>query len=193
MMKNASIHLLGASGSGTTSVGHQLESLLGIRHLDTDSFYWLDTAEPFSHPRPESERKNLLSEALSESGSWVLSGSLCGWGDFLIPRFNLVIWIWVNHSLRMERLRIREERMYEQAMYADDNIYTKRQKFLSWAESYDTSFEVSRNAKKHAEWLKRMSCPVFIVSNNGAIKDTTDNIKMIIESGMVQKSAYSND
>ncbi|KUR06989.1 hypothetical protein AWI31_23090 [Enterobacter hormaechei subsp. xiangfangensis] len=85
----------------------------------------------------------------------------------------------------MERLRIREERMYEQAMYADDIIYTKSQEFLSWAEAYDTSFEVSRNAKKHAEWLKRMSCPVFIVSNNGAIKDTTDKIKMIIESGMV--------
>lgn len=181
MIQNTAIHLLGASGSGTTSVGRQLEKLLGYKHLDTDNFYWLDTAEPYSLPRPEPERKILLLKTLPESGPWILSGSLCGWGDFLIPRFNLVIWLRVNQSLRMERLRQREAERYGQTMGICDNIGNKSQMFLSWAEAYDTSVEVSRNALKHAEWLKKMTCPVFIVSNNGSFEETVNKVQGMIE------------
>lgn len=117
MIHNTAIHLLGESGSGTTSVGRQLEKLSGIRHFDTDSFYWQDSSVPYSHPRSESDRKKLLLEALPESGAWVLSGSLCGWGDFLIPRFNLVIWLRVDQNLRMERLRKRETERYGSTIY----------------------------------------------------------------------------
>jgi adenylate kinase family enzyme len=33
------IHVTGASGSGTTSLGHALAEALDIRHLDTDHFF----------------------------------------------------------------------------------------------------------------------------------------------------------
>ncbi|CNI17697.1 Uncharacterised protein [Yersinia massiliensis] len=180
MIHNTAIHLLGASGSGTTSVGRQLEKLSGIRHFDTDSFYWQDSSVPYSYPRPESDRKKLLLEALPESGAWVLSGSLCGWGDFLIPRFNLVIWLRVDQNLRMERLRKRETERYGSAIYPGGNMWQKSQIFLNWAEAYDSDVEVSRNAQKHADWLKKIPCPVFIVPNNDAFEETVNVIMGIL-------------
>lgn len=185
MKKGTAIHILGASGAGTTSVGRYLSEVSGIQHFDTDRFYWLDTSEPFSCPRPESDRIKILLEALPESESWVLSGSLCGWGDFLIPRFDLVIWLTVDYDLRMERLKEREFRRYGQLLSTNDKMINKSQTFLNWAGAYDTSAEVSRNAQRHAEWLGKVDCPVYIVLNNGILKGTVDKINSIIESEFI--------
>ena len=45
------IHVMGASGSGTTSLGRALADRLDIAHLDTDDFFWLPTDPPFTTPR----------------------------------------------------------------------------------------------------------------------------------------------
>jgi hypothetical protein len=34
----------------------------------------------------------------------VVSGSLCGWGDGVIPLFELVVFLWVPQEVRMVRL-----------------------------------------------------------------------------------------
>jgi adenylate kinase family enzyme len=102
------IHIFGASGSGTTSLASALAVTHGHRHLDTDDFYWLPTDPPYRQPRPPEVRLELLRRALTESGSWVLSGSLCGWGDPLIPEFELVIFLVVPTQVRLTRLRARE-------------------------------------------------------------------------------------
>src|SRR5439155_4251270 len=79
------IHIFGASGTGTTSLASALAARHGHRHVDTDDFYWLRTDPPYRHPRPRAERLAMLRIALAESASWVLSGSLCGWGDRSSP------------------------------------------------------------------------------------------------------------
>ena len=37
------IHILGASGSGTTTLGRALAERLQCRHFDTDDYFWLPT------------------------------------------------------------------------------------------------------------------------------------------------------
>lgn len=54
------IHVMGASGSGTTSLGRALAEKLDIAHLDTDDFFWLPTDPPFTMPRDADERIGLL-------------------------------------------------------------------------------------------------------------------------------------
>lgn len=41
------IHITGASGSGTTTLGRALAQALGWRYLDADRYYWLPTSPPF--------------------------------------------------------------------------------------------------------------------------------------------------
>lgn len=106
------IHIMGASGSGTTSLASALADRHGHRHLDTDDFYWLPTDPPYRQPRQREERLVLLRSALAESASWVLSGSLCGWGDPLISEFDLVVFLVVPTEVRLARLRARELQRY---------------------------------------------------------------------------------
>src|SRR5687767_2959720 len=68
------IHILGASGTGTTTLAALIAAEHGHRHLDTDQFYWLPTDPPFARKRPPEERLELLSEALGQAERWVLSG-----------------------------------------------------------------------------------------------------------------------
>ncbi|MDD5191449.1 MAG: shikimate kinase, partial [Dehalococcoidales bacterium] len=59
-MKEKRIHILGASGSGTTTLGRLLAKRLNIAHLDTDNYYWLKTEIPYTEPRERSTRQALL-------------------------------------------------------------------------------------------------------------------------------------
>ena len=41
------IHILGASGSGTTTLASAIADEHGHRHLDTDDFFWIPTNPPY--------------------------------------------------------------------------------------------------------------------------------------------------
>ena len=106
------IHIFGASGSGTTTIGKAVAEKLGYTHFDTDSYFWLPTEEPFTEARPTEERLRLMQTDLLRVDNWVLSGSLNGWGDPLIPLFDLVIFVYVPQDERIRRLKIREHKRY---------------------------------------------------------------------------------
>jgi len=102
------IHIFGASGAGTTSLAKLVASATGFPHLDTDDFFWIQTNPPFRTVGERAERQELLQQALDKTDSWVLSGSLCEWGDFAIPMFGLAVFLWVPPGIRMQRLQLRE-------------------------------------------------------------------------------------
>ena len=146
------IHILGASGSGTTTLASALADKHGHTHLDTDNFYWIPTDPPFREKRPIEQRLELLREVMRRSTSWVLSGSLAGWGDALIPEFDLVVFLLVPNEVRMERLRARELQRYGHL----ENV-----EFLEWANKYDTGGFEMRSRKVHEAWLKNLQTPVL--------------------------------
>src|SRR4051812_33231927 len=102
------IHILGASGSGTTTLGRALAKRLQYPHFDTDNYFWLPTDLPFTHQRERTERQRLLMDDITAQDSWVLSGSLCGWGDVAITLFELVVFLSIPPDIRMARLHQRE-------------------------------------------------------------------------------------
>ena len=165
----ARIHVLGASGSGTTSIGALLSAKHGHRHVDTDDFYWLPTDPPFQEARPPGERLTLLRSALDESSSWVLSGSLCGWGDPLISEFDLVMFLVVPTEVRLARLRAREMARYgREAVAPGGLLHATHVAFLNWAERYDTGDLEVRSRARHEAWLSNHlsidGASVFVVT-----------------------------
>ena len=132
------IHIFGASGSGTSSLASALAARHGHRPLDTDDFYWLPTDPPYERARPREARLALLASALAQSPSWVLSGSLCGWGDPLIPEFDLAVFLVVPTPVRLSRLRAREAVRYgHQAIAPGGERHDAHVAFLDWAGRYD--------------------------------------------------------
>ncbi len=145
------IHITGASGSGTSTLGAALAAELGGMHLDADDYYWLPTSPPFTHKRPAPERLALLLADLRSNPTCVLAGSVVGWGDALEDAFDLVVFLYLDAAIRVERLRRRET---EQLGHADPV-------FLEWAAQYDAGPPVGRSLAKHRAWLARRRCRVL--------------------------------
>jgi len=156
------VHIVGASGSGTTSLAAVMAAKHGHRHLDTDDFFWLPTSPPFREKRPREARLALLRHTMSESRRWVLSGSLCGWGDALIPEFELVVFLAVPTPIRLRRLQQREvERYGREAVAAGGAQHDAHIAFLEWAGQYDAGGLEMRSRALHEAWLTALPCAVM--------------------------------
>ena len=155
------IHILGASGSGATTLGAALAAELSIPHEDTDNYFWRPTDPPFTEVRPVEERMALLLPRLPESGDWVLSGCACNWGAQLEPRYSLVVFLKLDPALRMERLRRRERSRYGARIEPGGDLEPASRQFLDWAASYDTGGLDQRSLALHETWLAGRTCPVL--------------------------------
>ena len=154
-------HLVGASGSGTSTLGHALARHVGVPHFDTDDYFWIPTDPPFEKICPVHERHGLLAPDLARD-AWVLSGSLCGWGDVYIPRFDLVIFCAVPAEIRLARLEARERERYgADAIAPGGALYEKYEAFMAWAASYEDGEPINRSRPMHESWLAALPCPVL--------------------------------
>jgi adenylate kinase family enzyme len=170
------VHILGASGSGTTTLGAALAARLGCAHLDTDDFFWLPTEPKFLEIRPVEERTALLANALDGARKWVLSGSLCGWGDVFIPRFELVVFIYLPPEVRMARLARREvERYGAEGIAPGGGHHAKYEAFMAWAAAYDTG-DVSRTRAIHEQWLAALPCRVLRLTTVAPVAEHLEQI-----------------
>lgn len=171
------IHIFGASGSGTTTLGKAFADSVHCQHYDTDEYFWMPTEPPFQTIRGRTEREKILRHDLEQCSSWVLSGSLCGWGNFAIPMFDLVIFLWLPPALRMERLKRREIGRYGPSIESSVNPRHKQHKeFLQWAASYDTGGSGMRSKKLHEEWITHLPCKVIRLEKEQAVSQHLETI-----------------
>jgi adenylate kinase family enzyme len=156
------IHILGASGSGVSTLGAELASRFGYAHLDVDRFFWEPTDPPFTTMREVGERRRMLAAALDAHPRWVLSGSMCGWGNVFVPRFELVVFLYLPPAIRMARLRERERMRYgEAAIRPGGPMHQRCRAFIEWAASYDSGDETIRSLALHQRWLAALACPTI--------------------------------
>ncbi len=153
------IHIFGASGSGTSTLGRALAEKTGFRFMDTDDYYWLPAEPMYTLKRPIPERLALMVRDLDECSDAVLSGSLAGWGDPLIPRFTLTVRLNTPTPVRMERLRRREYARYGDRVLPGGDLYEQSQAFLAWAAQYDDGLPPLRSRALHDLWQQKLSCP----------------------------------
>lgn len=165
------VHILGASGSGTTTLGKAISEKYSFKHLDTDDFFWLPTDPKYTTKREPSERQRLLSEAIAKAERCVISGSLCGWGDIFIPKFELVILVETPPEVRIERLKQREYNHFGDRILPGGDMYENHIEFLDWATKYDTAGIEQRSRVLHTEWLKKINCPIIIVDGTKPINE----------------------
>ncbi len=166
------IHITGASGSGTTSLGAALAARLACAHIDTDAYYWAPSDPPFQAPQPMPQRLAALEEALGRQANWVLSGSLMGWGDHLIPRFSLVVFLQVPHEVRLPRLKRREQGRYGDRIAPDGPMAEQHAAFMTWAAGYDDPAFTGRSLARHLAWLDGLGCPVVRIEGAPAMDES---------------------
>ncbi len=155
------LHITGPAGAGVSSLGAALAERMGLRWFDTDDFYWLPTDPPFRVKRDVPDRLRAVGEALDGAEGWVLSGSLMGWGDPLILRFDLVVYLYVPREIRLDRLRKRERQRFGSALDPGGSMHRQHQDFLAWAAGYETGAHGGRSLEGHRRWLDALSVPVL--------------------------------
>lgn len=176
------LHITGASGSGTTTLGQALASAFGWRHFDTDDYFWLPTDPPFQAQRPVPERQALLDADLTASDAWVLSGSIGAWGEPFIPLFDLVVFLTVPTPMRLARLAERERRRFGEAALAPGGVmHAIHAQFMAWAAGYDEGGIEMRSRQRHEAWLAALPCPVLRLEGEGSVEEQVAEVKRIIQ------------
>lgn len=175
------IHILGASGSGTTTLAQEISKKFNFKHFDTDDFYWIKTNPPFTQKREIEKRISYLSDALQSADKWVLSGSLCSWGDDFVPFFDLVVYLWIPHEIRMSRLTAREAQRYgADSIKSGGLMYESHREFMEWASNYDSGGINMRSKQRHESWLKTMQCKILKIEGDIELKEKIQQVEKII-------------
>ena len=152
------IHLYGASGSGTSTIGKFISDKLGYFFMDTDDYFWEPTDPPYTTKRNVSDRITLMKNDISNNDRVVISGSLVGWGDELIPLFTLAVRVKTDTAIRIDRLKRREREHFGNRIDLGGDMYENHQAFIDWAASYDSGGLDMRSKSKHDEWQKLLQC-----------------------------------
>jgi adenylate kinase family enzyme len=162
------IHILGPSGSGSTTLGENLAHVLGIKPLDADDFFWKKTPVPFSEKRPIEERLEKINQEIEGVEEWIISGSLCGWGDSLITHFTSVFFLWVPWEIREQRLHKRGElRHGKEALATGGVMHDIHTAFIDWAGKYDSAGLEQRSRLAHEKWMEKLPSRIQVMKIEG--------------------------
>lgn len=174
------IHIYGASGSGTTTLGNAIALQYGYTHMDTDDYFWQPTNPPFIAKRELSERIALMEKDIKANEKVVISGSLSGWGDVFIPLFNLAIRIVTPTEIRINRLEAREYGRFGDRIHEHGDMYQDHLSFIEWAQEYDNGDETMRSKAMHDKWSKLLPCEQVILDGTKPVEDNLALLKQFI-------------
>lgn len=172
-MMNNKIHIMGAAGSGTSTLGNSLAKVLPHLHLDTDDYFW---KTKFTEQRTLPERKEMLRKDLLREDQWILSGAIAGWGDCFMPCFDLVIFLWIPSEVRLARLQQREVERYGNEALAGGSKYEESQVFLEWASLYDHAGTEVRSKALHEQWIAELSCPILRIEGDYSVEERVTRV-----------------
>lgn len=155
------VHIFGASGVGTSTLGRALATRLGSQAFDTDDFYWRPTDPPFRTKRPLDERRALMEALFLPRADWVLSGSLDSWGAGVVERLTCAVFLTLPPDVRRARLEVRERLRHGTAMDPGGPAHEEVRAFLAWADGYERGQRPGRSLARHEAWAEALPCPVF--------------------------------
>ncbi len=177
MIMKQIIHIYGASGSGTSTLGRYISEKSGYFFMDTDDYFWEPTNPPYTVKRCLSSRMKLMREDIQRHDHVVISGSLADWGDEFIPLFTLAIRVETDTDIRLQRLNRREREKFGSRIDFGGDMYDHHVNFMKWAASYDHGGMDMRSKVKHDDWQKKLICPLLFVDGNMPVSENYEIIK----------------
>lgn len=175
-MDRPRVYVTGASCSGVSTLGTLLAERFGVPHLDVDDFYWMPTDPPFSTKRPAEDRVRLIQERQAASRGWILTGSFIGWGDALIHKVDLIVFLKTPTSVRLQRLDRREAERHGARILPGGDMHEAHLAFRDWASRYDDPTFTGRNIAQHERWLSTQFAPVLRLSGERPSEDLADEV-----------------
>lgn len=153
--------ITGASGSGTTTLARALCEPLDSIAVDADDYYWFPSDPPFRQKRAPDVRLRMILAAVGRAPNAIVSGSVIDWGAEIEDSFDLIVFLYLDAAIRIERIRAREIK----ALRAADPD------FLDWAAAYDEGPSSGRSLAKHTAWLAERPCPILRLEGDLSVEE----------------------
>lgn len=179
------INVIGASGSGTSTLGRSLASILSIAHFDSDDYFHTLTDPPFQRPRPAEERYELIFRDLKPETNWVLSGGIVDWHPCPHLNFTCIVFLYVPTDVRIERLRLRERVRFGNRIQAGGDMFDTHQEFLNWASRYDQGDIEGKTLARHQAYLLNQKCLVLKFCGMMPVADIAASVLQSIQSNEI--------
>lgn len=170
------IHIFGASGSGTTTLGKALHKKLGYRHLDADDYYWEKTDPPFQKKVPKAKRNQHVTRDFLAQENCIISGSMVSWGAEWASAFDLYVFLYLPPTIRMQRLQDREVERYGDLLLTDEKFKTSSKAFMDWARQYDDGTFQGRSLTIHLDWIKVLEGTVLKIEGDTTVAERVEEV-----------------
>lgn len=161
------ILLIGASGTGTSTLGKLLSRELGIRHIDLDDLFWIKTDPPFTTFRSKEALREIIQERLYPYDDWIISGDPSGWEVEIEERLTCVYFLTCPTTERIRRLNQREQERHGEELLEGGKMYEIHRNFIAWTAQYETGGVTGRTLQKQEDWLKTLPCPIHRLDTKG--------------------------
>jgi len=167
------IHIFGANGSGTTTLGKALAKKIGCPHYDTHTY----VRNLYRKYKSYLVVYSLLDSDLRKSSEWILSGWLFDKANSYVRFYDLVVFLWIPQDIRLERLQQREVKsLGEEILNPENPRYGPYKKFLEWTAKYDTAGMEQLSRALHEKWMASLPCPLLRPEGDCSLDDNVATV-----------------
>ena len=163
------IHVMGASGSGTSTIGEFLGNALGFDVIESDFYKWEQTVPEFQIMRPIEESNALLMERINSSKNLVITGSLHS-NPITHKHINLIIYLQCPTWIRIRRIKKRDVEVGRNSLEAEGEVKENFLWFLNFAKNYDKLGTDMRSKASQEMVIKSCNAPVIRIKTNRTMK-----------------------
>ncbi|MDF2538956.1 MAG: hypothetical protein K0S76_1977 [Herbinix sp.] len=172
MNKPHSLILLGANGTGKSTLGRELALVLNYAHFDVEDYWFYKTEIPYTAIRPQKERNKTLLSDMKKNGSFVVSGDISGWDDGFLTIFDLAVVLTAPTEIRMKRIENREYARWGDRVRECGDMYESHRKFKEFAAKRDVSL-LEQSAGKYL-------CPILRIDGTKTLNEKIEEISTYI-------------
>ena len=107
----------------------------------------------------------------------MLSGTVTGWGDELVPLFDLVVFVTTARELRLQRLQAREAAHFGSDAIAPSGWrHDETEAFVEWASHYEAGDRDGRSLARDEAWLTGLPCPVVRIDGAQPVAELVEQL-----------------
>lgn len=175
------ILIIGASGTGTTTLGKRISTQLEIPFIDLDELFWIESEIPFTKFRNAEQLREIVNDKIYSNNEWLISGDPSLWNVGIEDKINYLIFLKAPADIRITRLEQRYDNQYGIASRVKGNlIFENHQRFIKWTMQYDTGGITGRTKNKQESWISNLNCIIFETNSDKDLGSLTENALKII-------------
>lgn len=183
------IQLIGASGTGKSTLGHYIAEKEHIKWIDTDRYIWKD--ETFSENYPIDQRLKMYDSDREKFDRFVVSGSVFAWNPTGFTDRDLLVFLTLDDEQRFQRLIKREiQRTGESSLWLDEHGLQTND-FLDWCKTYYTAKDPSNigTLAEHNYQITHSKCPVLKLDSSQSLEVLHQSIMQNLNKESLRQSS----